>query len=121
MTSMSLRAERLRERMARAAGSSSHTVDRGLSPARVPRDPELTNRFAIWAMAAGVFSVFISAFFVASTAALVLCWLSRRRSAELASRGKQPWGRRRTTWAFWFAVFGVAQYCFQLFAVPLLS
>lgn len=118
VTSVSLRAERLRRRMARVAGAK--VGDPGLSPAVTPRDPALTNRFAVGALAAGIVAVFISAFYVASAVSLVLCLLSVRRWRALERQGKQPWGRRRTIWAFWFAAFGVAQCSFLLFVRPLL-
>jgi hypothetical protein len=117
VTGASLRGERLRLRLAKAAGAK--VQDPGLSPAPARRDPALVNRFAVGALAAGIVAVFISGFYVASTVAFVLCILSVRRWRSLERQGKQPWGRRRTIWAFWFAVFGVAQCSYLLFVVPL--
>lgn len=119
VTSVSLRAERLRLRLAKAAGAKVDSSHPGLSKAPVVRDPELTNRYAVWALVAGIVALFLSTFYIASAAAFVLCFFAWRRAGELRQRGKQPWGRRRTIWAFWFAVFGVAQYSYGLFIVPL--
>jgi hypothetical protein len=117
VTSMSLRAERMRMRFAQAAGAKVH--DPGLSPAPAVRDPALVNRFAVAALAVGIVALFLSTFYIASTATFVLCVLSVLQWRSLQRQGKQPWGRRRTIWAFWFGVFGVAQCSFGLFIVPL--
>jgi hypothetical protein len=118
VTSMSLRAERLRRRMAKAAGAKVG-ADPGLSAAPAPRDPAETNRFAIVALAAGIVAVFVSGFYVASIVSLAFAVPAWRRARALHEQGLRPWGRRRTMWAFWLAVFGIAQYTYALVVIPL--
>ncbi|WP_147430107.1 hypothetical protein [Frondihabitans australicus] len=119
VTSVSLSASRMRRRLAKAAGAHLDPADPGLSPAPEPRDPAEKNGFAIAALAVGIVGAFISGFYVAPVVALVLCLPARRRAIALAADGLRPWGRRRTLWAFWLGVFGVAQYSYALFVVPL--
>lgn len=118
VTSMSLRAERLRRRMAKAAGAKVG-ADPGLSAAPAPRDPAETNRFAIVALTAGVVAVFLSGFYIASIVSLAFAVPAWRRARALHERGLRPWGRRRTMWAFWLAVFGIAQFTYTLVVIPL--
>lgn len=114
VTSMTLRAERLRVSMARAAGARVDVSDPGLSPAAAPRDPELVNRFAVAGLLVGIAAVFVDAFFVPSVVALVFCGLGLRRAAALDRRGKGPFGRRRSRWGMGFALFGVFTVVYQL-------
>jgi hypothetical protein len=116
VTSMSLRAERLRLAMARAAGAK---VDPGLSQAPAPRDPELVNRFAVAALAVGFVALFFDVFAIPTVVTLVFCVLALRRARALEARGKAPFGRRRAHWAIGFAAFGFASFAFQLWVRPL--
>ena len=116
VTSMSLRAERLRATMAKAAGAK---IDPGLSRAPAVRDPELVNRFAVAALAVGLVAVFLDFFAVPSIVALVFCVLALRKARALEARGKAPFGRRRTHWAIGFALWGLLTIVFQLWIKPL--
>lgn len=116
---MSLRAERLRRRMAQAAGARVDGADPGLSPAPAVRDPELTNRFAIAGIIVGIGAVFVSGFYVLPALGLVFGALGLHRSRVLVARGKAAFGRRRSLWAMGLGLFGVAQYSYLLFVAPL--
>lgn len=120
VTSMSLRAERLRRSMAKAAGASLEN-DPGLSTPPPPRDPELVNRFAVAGFTVGLLALFIDAVGIPSIVAIVFCVLGLRRARELDARGKGPFGRRRCLWGIGFAVFGLANIAFNLFVRPLFA
>lgn len=114
VTSMSLRAERLRVSLAKAAGAKNHAhdprlSDPGLSPAPRVVDPELTNRWAKIGLAAGIVSVFVSTFGVPSIVAFVFCGLGLARARELGRRGKELYGRRRALWGIGLGAFGLLQ------------
>ncbi|BDZ50408.1 hypothetical protein GCM10025867_26490 [Frondihabitans sucicola] len=118
VTSMSLRAEKLRVTMARAAGAKLES-DPGLSALPKPRDPELVNRFAIAGFVIGLAALFLDAFFVPSVVALVFCFLGLQRARVLVGRGKEPFGRRRALWGIGFALFGAAGIAYSLWIRPL--
>lgn len=119
VTSMTLRAERLRRQFAQAAGAKVDSADPGLSVAPTPRDPELTNVFAVIGFVAGIVAIFLDFFFVPTVVAAVFCVLALRRAHELDARGKGPFGRRRALWGFGLAGFGALGILFQLFVRPL--
>lgn len=119
VTSMSLRAERLRLNLNRAAGAKTDGAP-GLSTPKPPRDPELVNRFAIAGFVAGVVALFVDFFVIPTVVALVLCGLGLVRARRLDARGKGPYGRRRSLWGIGFALFGALGIAFQLFIRPLL-
>lgn len=119
VTSMTLRAERLRRRFAQAAGARVDPSDPGLSAPPAPRDPELTNVSAIIGFVAGLFSIFLDAYFVPTAVAVVFCVLGLRRARELDARGKGLFGRRRALWGLGLAAFGALGILFQLFVRPL--
>ncbi|MCU1528303.1 MAG: hypothetical protein JWP75_2066 [Frondihabitans sp.] len=120
VTSMSLRAERLRVTMAKASGARGVEARPGLSPAPKPRDPELTNPWAKIGLGVGIFSVFISFFAVPSMIALVFCGYGLGRARALDGRGKGPYGRSRALWGIGLAVFGIAQAAYFLFVAKYL-
>jgi hypothetical protein len=120
VTSMSLRAERLRVTMARAAGAKGIDGRPGLSPAPKPRDPELTNRWAKIGLGAGIVSVFFGLFGIPSVVAFVFCGLGLRRARVLDARGKGLYGRRRALWGLGLAAFGIIQAAFYLFVAKYL-
>jgi hypothetical protein len=120
VTSMSLRAERLRVAMAKASGAKGVESRPGLSPAPKPRDPELTNPWAKIGLGVGIFSVFISFFAVPSVIALVFCFLGLRRARDLDARGKGLYGRRRALWGIGLACFGIVQAAYFLFVAKFL-
>lgn len=119
VTSMSLRAERLRQTMARAAGAKVEGDDPGLSKAPPVRDPALVNRFAIAGFAVGIVAVFVDVVYVPSVVALVFCVIGLRQASALEARGKAPFGRRRSKWGIGFALFGALTITYQLLS-PLL-
>jgi hypothetical protein len=120
VTSMSLRAERLRVAMSKAAGAKGVESRPGLSPVPKPRDPELTNRWAKIGLGVGIFSVFLSFFAVPSVIAFVFCFLGLARARALDRRGKGLYGRRRALWGIGLAIFGIVQAAYFLWVAKYL-
>jgi hypothetical protein len=122
MTSMSLRAERLRAAMARAAGAQPHRDDPGLSAPRPPALPRADqNRWAVAALAVGVLAVLINPVYVTCAVGLALSILGLRRARGLRSRGVLPGGRSLARWGLGLSLFAAAQFTFYLVAAPLLG
>jgi hypothetical protein len=118
---MSLRAERLRVNLARAAGAEVDPARRpGLSVPAAPRDPALVNRPAVIGFAVGIVALFVDAVFVPSVVAIVFCLVGLRRARALESQGKGAFGRRRARWGIGFALFGALGVAYSLWIRPLL-
>ncbi|ARC56732.1 hypothetical protein AS850_06540 [Frondihabitans sp. 762G35] len=122
VTSMSLRAERLRASMARAAGSQPHRDDPGLS---APRRPPLAradqNRWAVAALAVGIVAVLLNPVYLTCAAGLALSLLGLRRARALRARGVLPGGRSLARWGLGLSLFAAAQFTFYLVVAPLLG
>jgi hypothetical protein len=122
VTSMSLRAERLRESLARAAGAQSHRDDPGLSaPRRPPRARADQNRWAVAALIVGILAVLLNPVYVTCAAGLALSILGLRRSTVLRARGVLPGGRTLALWGLGLSLFAAAQFTFYLVVAPLVG